>query len=1086
MKKNALGNFKDQINTDRYLNFETMKSRIICLVIIVFSINSYSQNPIDPFNWTEPIVIPSSIYIMSSEGSNEDSLKPFLNVFFSSIVGNTVESLRKDSSEIYVGKSRKMVLEVLDIDNDDIDEILSAWEGSDSSIVLLLKYPNYEERIPVEGKITQNTGEQKRIFIEPGDFDGDSMEEFILVFLDENQKLTIQLFDSDGTLTPALAASANDEDFTGSQSNKTRFAVTTGDFDNNGDDEIAILSYDSDSDSEFEKGVYVKIYDVSGAIIVPKVKDIIIAESETSFAGNEISLDITAVPGFSLHQDLIAFAVSVNHNESPNNPDTYLQLIKTSLDLNSIIKDDNERFEEHYNDNSLPSIKVLSGDVNGDKTAELIFAHGTAFDIYSPNTDLSLTYNLGGGFSISNTDMDLSDGYDFIELSNIDNVAGDELVVAKNMYSDDWENLFPQHLSISTYGVKNDTLSSFSTKSSVSGLDEIPYTWPGRTLGLAVGNFDKTKVTIQAPRYSHRTDISQPLVILNAPPIHFDNIDGVIYDLNACFGDGDCNFISTYRKILSNTSEFTTQIQGSIDVSAGLARKGSVSVGASIEAAPLGVGGTVDVSYSDEFEYHLLATHGAHLEKTNATSFKSEVSYEVSAVDDDWIFASLTDYDIWEYPYYIGSAENQSGVILAVIPTQSEGRWFPSKSVSGFAYKPIHEVGNILSYYPYDSINSNPNIYEYVVPSEHSSTFTISSNTDEGWTLNKEEFTNNQALEGIYFGVDMGFLGYGYTVNEKAEISYNRSHTTTIGESIQLDVQIGSLDRSIGPTEYRITPYAYWSKGGALVVDYSVEPEVDLTGGSTWWQEKYGSKPDPTMILPWRNDPEKGFQITEEAKRQQTKDLSLRPSYVPIGDSALVTANIRNYSLKSTSGKVKVKFYLGDPLNGGELVKSVDGISEFETDGPIPARGLKAVKFYWIRPESSAAKRFYVAIDPDNDIDEVHENNNIGWISLQQTQSQTSIKNPGMDINNGTLLDQNYPNPFNELSTISYTLTESESITLNIHDLSGSLIKSYNEGLRGPGTYSLEIDGSLFESGIYFYTIEGISSHELRKMSIIH
>jgi hypothetical protein len=106
------------------------------------------------------------------------------------------------------------------------------------------------------------------------------------------------------------------------------------------------------------------------------------------------------------------------------------------------------------------------------------------------------------------------------------------------------------------------------------------------------------------------------------------------------------------------------------------------------------------------------------------------------------------------------------------------------------------------------------------------------------------------------------------------------TNKTSIAENLDLAVDIGGIDRSIGPTEYRITPYAYWSKEGALVIDYSVEPEIDMEGGSTWWQEMYGDYSDPAMILPWRLDPVKGFAITGESKRQQTKDIYLKPTYV--------------------------------------------------------------------------------------------------------------------------------------------------------------------------------------------------------------
>ena len=63
---------------------------------MLFATFLYAQQAEDPFNWTKPIVIPSSIYVLWSDGTYQDSLKPQLNVYFSNPDGHAIEDLRAD------------------------------------------------------------------------------------------------------------------------------------------------------------------------------------------------------------------------------------------------------------------------------------------------------------------------------------------------------------------------------------------------------------------------------------------------------------------------------------------------------------------------------------------------------------------------------------------------------------------------------------------------------------------------------------------------------------------------------------------------------------------------------------------------------------------------------------------------------------------------------------------------------------------------------------------------------------------------------------------------------------------------------
>ena len=65
---------------------------------------------------------------------------------------------------------------------------------------------------------------------------------------------------------------------------------------------------------------------------------------------------------------------------------------------------------------------------------------------------------------------------------------------------------------------------------------------------IAIGNFDGFDFTVGTPSLYHDYGIVQPIVLLNAPPVHFDMLNGNIYDVNGCYNGGNCDFYAKYIK----------------------------------------------------------------------------------------------------------------------------------------------------------------------------------------------------------------------------------------------------------------------------------------------------------------------------------------------------------------------------------------------------------------------------------------------------------------------------------------------------------------------------------------------------------
>ena len=75
---------------------------------------------------------------------------------------------------------------------------------------------------------------------------------------------------------------------------------------------------------------------------------------------------------------------------------------------------------------------------------------------------------------------------------------------------------------------------------------------------------------------------------------------------------------------------------------------------------------------------------------------------------------------------------------------------------------------------------------------------------------------------------------------------------------------------------------------------------------------------------------------------------------------------------------------------------------------------------------------------------------------------------------NGARLSQNKPNPVSitDNTTINYELENmTENVSILIFDVSGRVIKRYDEGNKSPGRYSIVVDVSELNSGIYYYTL---------------
>ena len=84
----------------------------------------------------------------------------------------------------------------------------------------------------------------------------------------------------------------------------------------------------------------------------------------------------------------------------------------------------------------------------------------------------------------------------------------------------------------------------------------------------------------------------------------------------------------------------------------------------------------------------------------------------------------------------------------------------------------------------------------------------------------------------------------------------------------------------------------------------------------------------------------------------------------------------------------------------------------------------------------------------------------------------------------------NRPNPFNPSTKITYSVEEASVVSVQIFDLTGRLVQSYEPGFQFIGTYSVTWEGQLADgmpapSGIYFYRISAGDQSLVQRMLLL-
>lgn len=97
----------------------------------------------------------------------------------------------------------------------------------------------------------------------------------------------------------------------------------------------------------------------------------------------------------------------------------------------------------------------------------------------------------------------------------------------------------------------------------------------------------------------------------------------------------------------------------------------------------------------------------------------------------------------------------------------------------------------------------------------------------------------------------------------------------------------------------------------------------------------------------------------------------------------------------------------------------------------------------------------------------------------------SSVTLESSDIPAQFSVSNNFPNPFNPLTKINFELPFRQSLTIDLYDIGGKLVKEVISQEFLPGSYQLSLDFRDYSSGIYFVRFESQKNVVTQKITFV-
>ncbi|MCP9237631.1 hypothetical protein [Lewinella sp. JB7] len=846
-----------------------------------------------------------------------------------------------------------------------------------------------------------------------GKFGPSEAEGLSVVYTGSDQRIHVEYFDieaASGQLSSVLRDAYQTEivDMTPSGSLVQMVDATAADVDLDGRDELLLVYWD-DQEAVLEILEFSDTGEIrqrSRTVVFDNTFNHCINAADSPFDFQYLSVKIEAgdfVPEFPGEEFVVGLIFNAPCCESGSNEGLYLLPLREKDGQVNVPNWCARNGERHYYGNSgardrddANPLDLAAGDLDGDLDDELVMASISVRIFNLEKGGVSdpegLTIRQTTSFSpTSNWDTRGQVLDNFLAVGNLDQLRGggdsdfraDIVVAGQREIDDDFGSLDRQELELQVYRLASDANLQSPPRRDVrlENLFPLSGNLPIRRFGLAVGDADGGSIQLGTPTRTRVSKVLNPLVLLNAPPTHFDVFGSTVYDVSNLYGSDAPppninHFNAEYVELTDDQQGFETQFTSDYAL--------AVNAEAGLSLGGFSMGANFSRKYGERFS------------KVESAATTVTLKERRTALLDDELSAYLIDFDVYEYP--IVEAGNSGSALTHVVVTVPGT---PQKSFVGARSQTIdyvvdHRHGNVFSY-PAAIAEMTPvrgQVYsfsgqEVSKTSGFESNFAIAREEAVGEGV-EEEVTTSTTVGGSIGGT---FKGFGLKVS--TESTYGSSELENRTSSYRKDVTMegffGQGEQSTIPGDYPYTviPTTYWDGNGSLVLDYAVQ--LKNVG---FWNAFYAGY-DPAFLVLEPHKPEKGLENPDgynEADRYRSRDI--RFVNIPsAGESTTVKTRIYNYGFSEVAFNpgLEVCLYYLDP----ESMTSLQPIScqtvTQTLNGRLDGRDVIELSFDWDIPEDLGAQAQVVAIiDPADEYpDEVHDypegngiSNNVAWTCI--------------------------------------------------------------------------------------------------------
>ena len=170
------------------------------------------------------------------------------------------------------------------------------------------------------------------------------------------------------------------------------------------------------------------------------------------------------------------------------------------------------------------------------------------------------------------------------------------------------------------------------------------------------------------------------------------------------------------------------------------------------------------------------------------------------------------------------------------------------------------------------------------------------------------------------------------------------------------------------------------------------------------------------------------------------------------------------------------------PLNGAGSILQYQGLA------PTIANGVAAIAFEGLFPNGTTpGKLVYLAFPFETVYNATRRVEMMDRVFdfFEGQIPVLPIVDDGQNIAQSFHLEQNFPNPFNPLTTIKFTLSETNQTSLVVYDVLGQEITTLVNKKMTAGDYTVDFDAGRLASGTYFYILRSGQFMMRKKMVLL-